>query len=91
MTRQEIQARLEEMHKGQYFTLRLYRSGEHQASITAYWNGNEYLITFEVFQTCRTTQQLVHPGAAALTLFEEARRWEEVVALELYEEPHPIF
>lgn len=90
-SRQEIQAILEEMILGQYFTLRLYRSGEHQASITAHWNGKEYLITFEVFQTCQTTQQWTNAGAAALTLFEEARRWEEVVALELYEDPHPIF
>lgn len=91
MTRHEIQARLEEMSEGQYFTLRLYRGEEHQASITAYWNGNEYLITFEVFQTCRTTQRLTNVGGAALSFFEEARRWEEVIALELYEEPHPIF
>jgi hypothetical protein len=91
MKLQQIQARLEEMFEGQYFTLRLYRSGEHQANVTAYWNGKEYLVTFEVFQTCQTVQQLQNVGATALALFEEARRWEEVIPLELYEDPHPIF
>ncbi len=85
MTRQEIQTVLEGMVPNQNLTLQLHRGGEHQANITASWNGIDYLIHFEVFQTCQTTQRLVHPGGVALTLFEEARRWEKVHMVELYE------
>ena len=85
MTRHEIHTVLEGMIPGQYLTLKLHRGGEHRANITARWNGIDYLIHFEVFQTCQTTQQLVHPGGVALTLFEEARRWDEVHMVELYE------
>jgi hypothetical protein len=85
MTRQEIQTVLEGMVPDQNLTLQLHRGGEHQANITASWNGIDYLIHFEVFQTCQTTQQLQNVGATALALFEEARRWEKVHMVELYE------